>query len=291
MDLQLLSVAVPRRLLPAVEDMLGGLEIAIWADLEGDPEPVPVEATLPPNVSADRVEAALRELFDLFGETIPALTIRTLAARDWVAEVEKTLPAQRAGRFYIYGSHVKTPPPEGTIPILVEAAMAFGTGHHESTRGCLEALSEIPAEEAPSRVLDMGCGSGVLAIAAAKLFGAKAVAVDIDKRSVTSAAANAEENGVAAYLTCRESDGYAAAEVAAGRPYDLIFSNILAKPLIAFAPDLAAHLKPGGHAILAGLLTREAEAVVAAHEAAGLTLAGHKREGDWSTLVLRKATA
>ncbi len=287
-NLRLARLAVPKIALPAIDELATSAGAALWADLEGDPDPVPLELTLPPEVDAVALQVGVNAVLDAFDLPAVEMAIEALPEKDWLEEVHKSLPALSAGRFYVYGQHVRDTPPEGLIALQVEAALAFGSGHHESTQGCLEALSEIAERQGVAKVLDMGCGSGILAMAAAKLWPCRVLASDIHGESVRVAAENAALNGVADQVTALAGDGYGDPAIGAAAPYDLIFSNILAKPLIAFAPALAAHLAPGGLAILAGLLTREGEAVLKAHEAAGLRLVSARDLGQWRCLVLEK---
>ncbi|GAB5471545.1 MAG: 50S ribosomal protein L11 methyltransferase [Rhodospirillales bacterium] len=286
--LRLARLKVPRVALAAVDEIATSAGAALWADLEGDPDPVPLELTLPPELKADALAAGIAAVLEAFDLPPADLVFSELADRDWLAEVQRSLPALSAGRFYVYGAHIAEAPPPDLIALQVEAALAFGSGHHQSTQGCLEALTALAETRSFARVLDMGCGSGILGMAAAKLWPCRVVAADIHAQSVRVAAENADLNGVAGQVTAVESDGYAAPEVTAGAPYDLIFANILAKPLIGLAPDLARHLAPGGVAILAGLLTREGEAVLAAHRAAGLKLRSAQDLGTWRCLVLER---
>ena len=287
--LRLARLAVPRRALAAVDEAATAAGAALWADLAGDPDPVPLELTLPQELDAEALQAGIDATLEAFDLPPVVLAIEELPDKDWLAEVQRSLPALTAGRFYVYGQHVTAPPPPDLIALQVEAALAFGSGHHESTQGCLEALSALAEERRAGEVLDLGCGSGILAMAAARLWpDCRVLASDIHAVSVAVARENAALNGVAGQVTAIESDGYQAAEIAARAPYDLIFSNILAKPLIAFAPALARHLAPGGRAILAGLLAREGAAVLAAHEAEGLRLVASRDLGEWRCLVLGK---
>ena len=284
-----LRLAIPRAALPAVEEAILDLGGALWADTKGNPELVPLDLTLPGEVTAERLGAALAPLAEVFGFTLPALVLEPLAERDWVAESQRNLPPQTAGRFWVHGSHVTQAPPAGLIPLLVEASIAFGTGRHETTQGCLTALTELAdAGTAVRNALDLGCGSGVLAMAIAKLWpGARVLAADNDAPSVGVTRENAELNGVPG-IAALESEGYAAPALKQAAPFDLIAANILAAPLIQLAPDLARHLAPGGLAILSGLLTTQAPAVIQAHAAQGLTLVEARSYGEWDTLLLRK---
>jgi ribosomal protein L11 methyltransferase len=183
--------------------------------------------------------------------------------------------------------------PAGALPLLIEAAMAFGTGHHGTTQGCLEALDRLAAEGfAPRRVADIGCGTAVLAMAAARLWPqgleGTVLASDIDGVAVEVAAANVSANGLTDRVTCFEAAGFGHPDLAAAAPFDLVFANILKQPLIDLAPDMAAHMAPGGRAILSGILTRQADAVAKAYAAQGLAEARRDTIGDWVTLVLTR---
>jgi ribosomal protein L11 methyltransferase len=175
----------------------------------------------------------------------------------------------------------------GRITLTVDAGVAFGSGEHGSTRGCLRALERV-AYRRPRRILDIGTGSGILAMAAAKLLHRPVLATDIEPWSVRVAARNAAENGVGALVTARLADGWRHPVVSAGAPYDLVFANILARPLCAMARHLAARLAPGGTAILAGLLNSQANLVLSAHRRLGMRLDFSIREGNWTTLALRR---
>jgi ribosomal protein L11 methyltransferase len=244
---------------------------------------VPLEVVLPPEITEEHVGMALRPLSEVFAFPLPVLHLETLAERDWVAESQRLLPPQTAGRFWIYGSHVTEAPPKGLVPLLVEASVAFGTGRHETTQGCLMAMTALAARRGMARVLDLGTGSGLLAMAAAVLWpAADVLAVDLDRPSVAVARENAGINGLAQHIVFRESDGFAAVR----GQFDLILANILAEPLVQFAPELARHLAPGGVAVLSGLLSTQAQQVIEAYEAQGLRLAETRTYGDWDTLAL-----
>ena len=216
------------------------------------------------------------------------LAVEAVAARDWVAETIRAFPPIPIGPFWVHGSHV-APPDATRIPLLVDAGIAFGSGEHATTEGCLLALAALADEGIrPANVLDMGCGSGILAIAAVKLTDCEVLAVDIDAASVDFAREAAAANGCARRITAVAGDGYATPEVAERTPFDLILANILANPLIAMAPRLAACLAPGGRAVLSGLLVEQADAVAAAHRAEGLHLAVRNDLRGWTTLVMTR---
>ena len=209
---------------------------------------------------------------------------------DWVAHVRRELSPVDAGRFFVYGSHDADKVPQGRVPLQIEATVAFGTGHHGTTLGCLLAFDRLlTAGEHPARVIDVGCGTAVLAMAAAAtLPEALVIASDIDRVAVDVAEANVAINGLQGRIECLEAAGLDHRRIKAAGPYDLIFANILKGPLIELAPGIAGQLATGGRAILSGLLVVQAEAVTAAYVAAGLCLQNRDDIGEWSTLVLQK---
>jgi len=212
---------------------------------------------------------------------------RATEAEGWLARTHAAFPEQFIGRrFAVRGTHLSGPRAAGRITLVLDAAVAFGSGEHGSTRGCLRALERV-AHRRPLRVLDLGTGSGILAMAAARLLRRRVLATDIDPWSVRIARANAARNGLGPRLHVLRADGWRSRALK-GRSFDLVFANILARPLTRMAGDLAAHLAPGGVAILAGLLARQARWVLAAHRRRGLVLRATLREADWATLVMRR---
>lgn len=208
-------------------------------------------------------------------------------AEGWLARTYASFPEQRIGRrFAVRGTHLTGNGPAGRITLTLDAGIAFGSGEHGSTRGCLRALERL--HHRPYRVLDLGTGSGILAMAMARLFGVRVRATDIDPWSVRLARRNARANGVARLIDVRLADGWNSRFVRAGAPYDLVTANILARPLSLMARPLGANLAPGGVAILSGLLDSQARGVLAAHRRAGLVVTTALREGNWATLVLRR---
>ena len=206
-------------------------------------------------------------------------------ADGWLARVYSAFPEQDVGRrFSVRGTHVSGKPRAGRKTLTIDAGLAFGSGEHGSTRGCLRAL-EMVAHRHPARMVDMGCGSGILAMAAAKLLNRQVLAIDNDPWSVRTTAQNAALNGLRTQIRPRLGRGWLG--VPRGQQFDLIFANILARPLCLMARDLAAHLAPGGTAILAGLLATQIPMVLAAHLRQGLHLERTLREGPWATMVLR----
>jgi ribosomal protein L11 methyltransferase len=217
---------------------------------------------------------------------LAGLAVARLMPRDWVSENQQSFPPLRVGRFFIHGSHIAGAVPAGAIGLLIDAATAFGTGEHVTTRGCLMALDGLAKRRRFRHPLDMGTGTGVLAMAAAKIWECHALACDIDAGSVEVARANAWVNHVARRVRLIRSDGYRHPAVRRGRPFDLILANILARPLARMSGDLARHLAPGGVAVLSGLLARQAPLVLAAHRVRGLTLRRRIDIAGWTTLVL-----
>ncbi len=234
----------------------------------------------------DDIQRRLMLLSALHGVPQPKAELSTVVQEDWLAKVARDFPPLSIGRFYVHGSHVKEPAPAGSIPIQVEAGAAFGSGEHGTTSCCLEAIDYLAKKRNFQKVLDMGCGSGILAIAAAKVWRCDVLAVDLDDVAVRVTQENASINNVE--LTASVSDGYNSDRVRRGAPYELILSNILARPLVEFAPQLAANLAAGGYAVLSGLLATQEKQVLSAHIMQGLKLEKRFLGGEWCTLVLRK---
>ena len=215
------------------------------------------------------------------------LTRAAIEAEGWLARTQASFPEQRVGRrFALRGTHLAPCVTPGRIALRLDAGVAFGSGEHGSTRGCLRAL-EATAYRQPRRILDLGTGSGILAMAAAKLLRRPVLGTDIDPWSVRVASENARRNRLGRLTRFMRADGWTAPAIARCAPYDLVFANILARPLCAMARDLAAHLAPGGTVILAGLLDTQIRMVLAAHRRQGMRLERIFLEGRWATLVLR----
>ena len=216
------------------------------------------------------------------GISLPEWTFNEMPNKNWLKESYLGFPPVVIGRYYIYGSHIQTPPPADKVALCIDAATAFGTGEHQTTHGCLNALDEL--DIVPDRVLDVGCGSGILAMAYAKTYHKPVDAVDIDEESVRVAIENAKRNGLKELVHVEQSNGYQKVH----GTYDLIMCNILARPLREMAVDLVAHLNPNGRAILSGFLTRQKRWVLKAHTDLGLTQVAEYRIKGWSTLVLKR---
>jgi ribosomal protein L11 methyltransferase len=235
-------------------------------------------------------EATLRDLVATAagGEAAAAAVFDRAVERDWVANALEGLAPVRAGRFLIHGAHGRARVAPNDLGVEIEAALAFGTGHHGTTRGCLLLLKRVLRRRRPERVIDVGCGSGVLAIAAAKALRRPVAAGDIDPIAVTTATANARLNGVAGLVRPVIARGVDRREFRQGAPYDLAFANILARPLRLLAPSLAALIAPGGEAIVSGLLAADVAGVLSAWRAQGFFLSERLDLEDWASLLLRR---
>jgi ribosomal protein L11 methyltransferase len=236
----------------------------------------------------DPDEAALRELTAVAAgpDVAKALRFETVAAKDWVRESLAGLKPVTAGRFIIHGAHDRDAVAPNRIGIEIEAALAFGTGHHGTTRGCLVALDHICRSGAPRRILDVGTGTGVLAIAAARAMRQHVLATDIDASSVRVARDNARLNR-AGSLVFMHANGVTAPAIRAAAPFDLVFANILLGPLKRLAAPIRGVLAPGGRVVLSGILHAQANAALAAYRP--LRLERRFALDGWTTLILRRA--
>ncbi len=287
-------------------------------------------------LSRDKPNQVLLEASFVLLDPSASVTVERVPARDWVSENQAGFPPIQTGRFFVHGSHFRGARPHAAVPILIDAATAFGTGEHATTRGCLLALefiakrhraeftSPLMGEVAGSRwqragggdahtggeitltrrdaarhdtlphrgggmnILDVGCGTGILSIAAAKRWHRAVLATDIDPEAVRVARINAARNHVAGLIRAEAAPGYRLRELARRAPFNLVFANILARPLMRMAPDLARVLAPGGTAILSGLLARQEAMVLAAQRAQGLYLVGRIALEGWHTLIVAK---
>jgi ribosomal protein L11 methyltransferase len=217
------------------------------------------------------------------------LSVAALPEVDWVRRSLEGLAPVVAGRFYLYGSHDRERRRGGGISLEIDAGTAFGTGHHGTTSGCLLAFDALLKHRSPRGILDLGCGTGVLALAAARALRRSVLASDVDRVAVAVTRANAGNNGAASWVGTVFAPGLKHRRIAEGAPYDLIFANILARPLIALAGDLAHGLAPGGTLILSGLTPDQEQTVRAAYRNRGLIPVSPLRIGNWSTLVFHKA--
>ena len=217
-----------------------------------------------------------------------AVHVALLPDVDWIKLSQEGLPPVRAGRFFVYGAHDAGTVPHGVIPIRIEAGLAFGTGHHETTALCLGVLSDLSKKRRFDNVLDLGCGTGLLAIGAAKLWRKPVLASDIDVVAVDVTKENARANGEAPLVRAVTADGLTHPALAKQAPYDLIIANILAGPLTKLAPEIARALSPGGIAVLSGLLEWQENMVVSFYRPHGLILRGTRRQSHWSAVTLER---
>jgi len=234
-------------------------------------------------------EALMRELVaNAAGADVAGrIAFDTIAPKDWVkASLEDLVPVP-AGRFVVHGAHDRARVPQNKLGIEIEAALAFGTGHHGTTRGCLLLLDRVLKSRLPQRVLDLGTGTGVLAIAAAKALQQGVLASDIDAPSVGVARENARLNGVGPRVQVIRATGFSAPDFARHGPFDLVLANILANPLRQLSGPMSLHLAPGAQVILSGLLTPQARGVIAAYRARSLVPLAHLKIEGWSSLLLR----
>ena len=237
-------------------------------------------------------EDYIRDLIrPVVGAKADAAEFRTVDQKDWVrASLEGLVPV-RAGRFRIHGSHDRDTVRPNELAIEIEAALAFGTGHHGTTLGCLKALVDVLKRGRPGRVLDVGTGTGILAFAAAKALRRPVIAGDLDGEAVRTARANARANGLGPYLKLYEGPGVRHARAARPRHFDVVFANILARPLRGLAPTLSAVVAEGGVLVLSGLIERDVAGVLSAYRHQGFHLASRGTIEGWVALVLRRGGA
>lgn len=255
-----------------------------WIDTDEDGF-VEVEALAEFEPERAAVEALLQKAV---ADPLPPVSIAPLEHKDWLELSYQSFPPRTLGRFWIYGGHVTEAPPAGLWPLLIDAATAFGSGEHPTTAGCLLAIEELEKLGPKTNILDMGTGSGILAVAAARAWGTKITAIDIDPESIRVTRNHAEANGVLDHLVLEAGDGFNTPSAVKNQPYDLILANILAGPLTEMAPQGAPMLAAGGHVVLAGLLNTQAEMVTSAWVAQGLSLIKSWQREEWTILLLQK---
>ncbi|HXR86274.1 MAG TPA: 50S ribosomal protein L11 methyltransferase [Stellaceae bacterium] len=268
----------------AATDALGDLD-AVSAFEEGDGGPWLIEGIARAKPDRASLVARLALAWLDFAGPPPELHWDKLPRRDWVGINQASFQPLAVGRFFIHGSHFNGRVPSARIALEIDAATAFGTGEHATTRGCL-AMLDAMAPCGPRRTLDMGTGTGILSMAAAKRWRRRIVASDIDPEAVRVTAHNIRRNGVSRLIAVGRSGGYRERSVMRRRPYDLVLANILARPLERMAADLRRALAPGGIAVLSGLLSYQEPGVLAAHRLAGLSLKQRIVIDGWSTLAL-----
>ena len=245
-----------------------------------------IEALTTIEPDGEEIRARLADAAAALGATAPGIEIGPMPKVDWLAENRRAFPPLAVGRYFVFGSHYGGAVPSGARPIELDASIAFGSGEHATTRGCLLALDRLARARRARRVLDVGCGSGILAIGAARSWPARVVASDIDRDSVRLAAENMRRNAVADRVKVLRSDGLA--RVRPLRGYDVVLANILARPLCRLAGPIGRAVRQGGTVILSGLLAGQESEVRSAYRARGLRLSRRIPIGGWHTLVFRR---
>lgn len=292
-------MTVPQTRLHVVTDNAGADRLfpALEAAFEEDGLPLSVfdldeangikEVSLYATEEVEQVEQRLRLIMDDAGVDAE-IGREVLPDIDWVAKSLEGLQPVRAGRFLVHGSHDRHKRRTGDLAIEIEAGLAFGTGHHGTTSGCLEMIETVVRRERPKNALDLGTGSAVLAIAVAKLAHIPVLATDIDPVATKVAAQNVRLNRVSAYVETRTAPGFADPIFRARAPFDLIVANILARPLMRLAPDMARSVRLGGSLILSGILERQRNAVLSAYIGQNLRHVRTLTRGEWVTLHLKR---
>lgn len=287
--LETLSVDVPDAALEAYEGALSNVCTTVGFFLDPKSGNWRVEGVKPIGSNEQELTAALALAAALSGTEAPVVRMPT-PADGWLERTYAGFPEQQIGRrFVVRGTHVNGLSKPGRIILKLDAGLAFGSGEHGSTRGCLLALERI-ARRHPRRILDLGTGSGILAIAAARLLHRPVLATDIEPWSVRVARRNAALNHLRGRVRVGFTDGWRQRIVRSAGPYDLVFANILARPLCHMARHLAIYLAPEGTAVLSGLLDNQKRAVLAAHLRCGLRLEASVHDGPWTTLIVRRLT-
>lgn len=263
-----------------MEGVMTALSVTIF---DAPPDNMLVQGLYATQAAAEQAKAALDTA------QVESVAIEQLPAKDWVSETQAGLPPVHAGRFLVYGSHDAENIPDGVVPLLVDAGMAFGTGHHGTTAGCLRIFSNLlDADVRMDAILDLGCGAGILAMAAAKTLPDSAIlATDIDPDAIQVTDANMIENNVPGRIETAVADGFDS-PVLKNRQFDLIFANILAGPLMGLADDIVAATAPNGRVILSGILDEKAAQVAACFEKAGLQVTPQPSLQGWTSLLAQK---
>jgi len=285
-----LPAPLPPQLLEALELRADAVSLVVHeTDVREEPRSWRVFLYFSNFPDLEALRAELAQLLAPWGGLPDTLATTLVPGEDWVRAATMARGPLRVGGYFVHGAADRERLPEDAIGIEIEAGLAFGTGEHESTRGCLLALDWLASRRLPERILDLGTGSGILAIAAARTWpGARVLAIDSDPLAVRVARANVEQNGVAARVEVQQGSGYAGIFLRRRAPFDLVLANLLAEPLIDLARGLRDHLAPGGMAVLSGMLDRQAEAVLRAHRVLGFRLWQRFELEPWVTLLLRR---
>ncbi|MDZ3837225.1 MAG: 50S ribosomal protein L11 methyltransferase [Rhodospirillales bacterium] len=283
-----IALTVPAEAAGAFEAALAEVAASLSTfEQAGNGAAVRIEALAYERPDPGRLQCALALAAAASGVPAPEVAIDRLAERDWAQASRASFPPFRLGRFLIHPRDERERIPAGAIGLAVDAGLAFGSGRHGSTAGCLLALDALRLRPV-RRALDLGCGSGILAIAIAKLWRARVLASDIDPQAVAVARDNAIANGVGNAVHAVTADGVRAQPIRRRAPFDLVAANILAPPLIGMAGDVARVVAPGGRLVLSGFLVAQGRAVLAAYRAHGLRLVRQIVEDGWQTLILAR---
>lgn len=270
---------------PLLEEFLEEYFEVVACDYNDNGQEIPIGYT-----SRNFDAKDLKEQAAARGIELPQFTVSLLSSENWLKDNVIEFAPVEVEDFLIYGIHEKQVPKTAKLPIRIYAATAFGS-EHQTTKSCLKAICELNRMKAQhANILDVGCGSGILSLGAAKLWqpDTRITAVDIDQEAVWVTRQNAIDNNLSEFITAEVSNGYEAEIVQKNAPYDLIFANILARPLIEMAPDLAAHLKPGGYAVLSGFIADQEEWVINAHANQGLNLVKIYELDNWRAALMEK---
>ena len=257
-----------------------------WIDTDEDGV-VEVEAICEGKPDSAAVMKALKAAHS----PVPKVSINPLPDTDWLQMSFQSFPPKSLGRFWIHGSHITQSPPAGSWPLQIDAATAFGSGEHPTTAGCLGAIERIFKRKKFPHALDMGTGSGILAVGAIRAGRGKVIAIDIDPESIRVTRNHARANRLEKHVQLQAGPGYRTPLVGRKAPYDLILCNILARPLRQMAPQAARMIKPGGTIVLAGLLHSQAPGVISSYRTQGFHLIKRVQRQEWTILELRKGRA
>lgn len=290
-DLYKLTVDLPSiAAVGPMELVLEELAVSVSAfAVEGGEDKWRIDALTSGMPSYDAVAALVADGARIAGIPVPVFSLAPLPSIDWVAENQKSFEPIVAGRFFVHPSRFDGLVPSGSIPIRMDAGMAFGTGSHGTTRGCLLMIDHLLKRQPLRRVLDVGCGTGILAIGCARAAkAARIAACDIDPDAVAVTRENCRLNGIPNRIRPVVSDGLSARGLGLAGAYDLVIANILAKPLQSMAPRLVSVAKRGGHILLSGLLVEQEAMVLSAYRRQGVGLEKRLHLDGWSTLLLKR---
>lgn len=282
-----LEVTVPQAAVLAFEELLSGNCVAV-SSFGDDHTEWRVEGYMdrePDEVTLNEALAITAAVFDI---PSPALKVEFLTPRDWLADNLSSFEPIHVAGFFIYPSHYEGAHPPTATSLQIDAGTAFGSGTHPTTATCLIAMAALAKHKNVNRILDLGCGSGILAFAAASLWPARIIATDIDPEAVRVATQNANINHLGHKITTICSNGFRHQMIRRNAPFDMIVANVLARPLMSMSRDVVAALLPGGYVILSGLMIRDAPWVVAKYGARGLVLNDQWSQDGWTTLMMRK---